>query len=314
MTEFFLSPTFWKTVLASTTPVMLATLAANMMTKSGIFNLAIEGSMLICALTGVVISAFTQNLWAGCLVAVLMGVLVSFIFGYFALIMKGAMNACGVAMNLIASGGTVFVLVMLTGSKANSSALKSLTFPVVEIPFIKDIPILGTIISGQNLVTYIGWGIVALTAWMLYKTKLGINIRAVGENPEAARAAGINVIFHQFVALAICGISCAFGGMYLSMGALRSFTTGMVAGRGYMSLAMDAMSQGNPVVGCLSSLLYGFSDTITVYLQLYSKIDLKLIEAFPYLFIIAVLVVIQGIRKMIARKKEKLASLSQAAS
>lgn len=90
--------------------------------------------MLICALTGVVISAFTQNLWAGCLVAVLMGVLVSFIFGYFALIMKGAMNACGVAMNLIASGGTVFVLVMLTGSKANSSALKSLTFPVVEIP------------------------------------------------------------------------------------------------------------------------------------------------------------------------------------
>ena len=314
MTEFFLSPTFWKTVLASTTPVMLATLAANMMTKSGIFNLAIEGTMLICALTGVVISAFTQNLWAGCLVAVLMGVLVSFIFGYFALIMKGAMNACGVAMNLIASGGTVFVLVMLTGSKANSSALKSLTFPVVEIPFIKDIPILGTIISGQNLVTYIGWGIVALTAWMLYKTKLGINIRAVGENPEAARAAGINVIFHQFVALAICGISCAFGGMYLSMGALRSFTTGMVAGRGYMSLAMDAMSQGNPVVGCLSSLLYGFSDNITVYLQLYSKIDLKLIEAFPYLFIIAVLVVIQGIRKMIARKKEKLASLSQAAS
>ena len=314
MTEYFLSPTFWKTVLASTTPVMLATLAANMMTKSGIFNLAIEGTMLICALTGVVASAFTQNLWAGCLVAVLMGVLVSFIFGYFALIMKGAMNACGVAMNLIASGGTVFVLVMLTGSKANSSALKSLTFPVVEIPFIKDIPILGTIISGQNLVTYIGWGIVALTAWMLYKTKLGINIRAVGENPEAARAAGINVIFHQFVALAICGISCAFGGMYLSMGALRSFTTGMVAGRGYMSLAMDAMSQGNPVVGCLSSLLYGFSDTITVYLQLYSKIDLKLIEAFPYLFIIAVLVVIQGIRKMIARKKEKLASLSQAAS
>lgn len=258
MTEFFLSPTFWKTVLASTTPVMLATLAANMMTKSGIFNLAIEGTMLICALTGVVVSAFTQNLWAGCLVAVLMGVLVSFIFGYFALIMKGAMNACGVAMNLIASGGTVFVLVMLTGSKANSSALKSLTFPVVEIPFIKDIPVLGTILSGQNLVTYIGWGIVALTAWMLYKTKLGINIRAVGENPAAARAAGINVIFHQFVALAICGVSCAFGGMYLSMGALRSFTTGMVAGRGYMSLAMDAMSQGNPVVGCLSSLLYGF--------------------------------------------------------
>ncbi|MBS5284611.1 MAG: ABC transporter permease [Clostridiales bacterium] len=314
MMDFFLSPAFWKTVLASTTPVMLATLSANMMTKSGIFNLAIEGTMLICALTGVVASAFTQNLWIGCLAAVVMGVFVSFVFGYFALIMKGAMNACGVAMNLAATGGTVFILVMLTGSKANSSALKSLTFPVVEIPVIKEIPVLGTILSGQNMVTYIGWLIVALTAWMLYKTKLGINIRAVGENPSAAKAAGISVLFHQFAALAICGVACSFGGMYLSMGALSSFTTGMVAGRGYMSLAMDAMSQGNPIVGCLSSLLYGFSDTITVYLQLYSKIDLKLIEAFPYLFIIAVLVVIQGIRRAVAHRKEKLASLQQAAS
>lgn len=312
MMQFFLSPTFWKTVLASTTPVMLATLAANMMTKSGIFNLAIEGTMLICALTGVVVSAFTQNLWVGCIVAVVMGIAVSFIFGYFALIMKGAMNACGVALNLVASGGTVFVLVMLTGSKANSSALRSLTFPVVDIPILKDIPVLGTIFSGQNMVTYIGWVIVILTSWMLYKTKLGINIRAVGENPAAAKAAGLNVIFYQFVALAICGVACSFGGMYLSMGALKSFTTGMVAGRGYMSLAMDAMSQGNPIVGCLSSLLYGFSDTITVYLQLYSKIDLKLIDAFPYLFIIVVLIIIQTIRKTIAHRKEKLASLQQA--
>ena len=312
MMQFFLSPTFWKTGLVSTTPVMLATLAANMMTKSGIFNLAIEGTMLICALTGVVVSAFTQNLWVGCIVAVAMGIAVSFIFGYFALIMKGAMNACGVALNLVASGGTVFVLVMLTGSKANSSALRSLTFPVVDIPILKDIPVLGTIFSGQNMVTYIGWVIVILTSWMLYKTKLGINIRAVGENPAAAKAAGLNVIFYQFVALAICGVACSFGGMYLSMGALKSFTTGMVAGRGYMSLAMDAMSQGNPIVGCLSSLLYGFSDTITVYLQLYSKIDLKLIDAFPYLFIIVVLIIIQTIRKTIAHRKEKLASLQQA--
>lgn len=119
-----------------------------------------------------------------------MGVIISFIFGYFALVMKGAMNACGVAVNLIATGGTVFVLVMLTGSKANSSALKSLTFPVVNIPVLKDIPVLGTIFSGQNLVTYIAWAIVAVTAWMLYKTKLGINIRAVGENPAAAKARG----------------------------------------------------------------------------------------------------------------------------
>lgn len=148
---------------------------------------------------------------------------------------------------------------------------------------------------------------------MLYKTKLGINIRAVGENPAAAKAAGINVLFHQFVALAICGVACSFGGHVPFHGRLKSFTTGMVAGRGYMALAMDAMSQGNPIIGCLSSLLLGFSDTITVYLQLYSQMDLKLIDAFPYLFIIVVLVIIQAIRGMIAKRKERLASLSQAA-
>ena len=168
MMEFFMSPTFWKTVLASTTPVMMATLAANIMTKSGIFNLAIEGTMLICALTGVIASAYSQNLWVGCMVAVLMGVFISFVFGYFALIMKGAMNACGVAVNLIGTGGTVFVLVMLTGSKANSSALTSLTFPVINIPGLQNIPVIGTILSGQNMVTYIGWVIVALTSWVLY--------------------------------------------------------------------------------------------------------------------------------------------------
>ena len=223
MMEFFMSPTFWKTVLASTTPVMMATLAANIMTKSGIFNLAIEGTMLICALTGVIASAYSQNLWVGCMVAVLMGVFISFVFGYFALIMKGAMNACGVAVNLIGTGGTVFVLVMLTGSKANSSALTSLTFPVINIPGLQNIPVIGTILSGQNMVTYIGWVIVALTSWMLYKTKLGINIRAVGENEEAAQSAGINVLKTRFISLLFCGVFCALGGMYLSMGSLKSF-------------------------------------------------------------------------------------------
>ena len=100
----------------------------------------------------------------------------SFVFGYFALIMKGAMNACGVAVNLIGTGGTVFVLVMLTGSKANSSSLTSLTFPVVNIPGLQNIPVIGTILSGQNMVTYIGWVIVALTSWML---GLGILLQVI---------------------------------------------------------------------------------------------------------------------------------------
>lgn len=308
MGSFLTSPSFWYSVLASTTPVMLATLAANIVTKSGIFNLAIEGTMLICALAGVLASAFTQNLLVGALVGVLFGILVSYILGYFALVMKGPMNSCGVAINLTAAGGSVFVLATVTGSKITSSSLTSMTFPRIHIPLVQDIPVLGQIISGHNLVTYLGWIFAVLTWLMLYKTTLGRNIRAVGENEEAAKSAGINVLKMKFTALALCGVFCAFGGMYLSMGSLNSFTAGMVSGRGYLALAMDAMSQGNPLVGWASSLLYGFSDTITVYLQLYSNLDLKLIDAFPYIFIIVVLVALQVFKNRLKRHREKVAA------
>ena len=312
MTSFLTSPSFWYSVLASTTPVMLATLSANIVTKAGIFNLGIEGTMLICALAGVLGSAFTKSLWIGALIGILLGIIVSFILGYFALIMKGPMNACGVAINLTATGGTVFVLATVTGSKITSSSLTSLSFPAVHIPLIRNIPVLGDILSGHNLVTYLGWLFAILTWLMLYKTKLGRNIRAVGENEEAAKSAGINVLRMKFYSLALCGIFSAFGGMYLSMGSLNSFTAGMVSGRGYLALAMDAMSQGNPLIGWLSSLLYGFSNTITVYMQLYSNLDLKLINAFPYIFIIVVLVILQLIKRLIKKRREHAAALQMA--
>ena len=303
--EFLISPNFWSSVLASTTPVLLATLAANIMTKAGMFNLGIEGTMLMCALAGVLASAFTGSLFLGALLGVLLGILVSFVLGYFILKMNAPMNACGVAINLAATGGTVFILAMVCGSKNNSTSIVSASFPNINIPILKDIPVLGQILSGQNFVTYLSWIFVALTALMLYGTRLGVNIRAVGENEEAARSAGINVLLTKFIALALCGVFCAFGGMYLSMGAMPSFTAGMVSGRGFMSLAMDAIAQGDPLIGCASSFLYGFSDTITVYLQLYSKLDLKLISAFPYVCILVVLMIIQACRKMIESRKQR---------
>ena len=180
--KFLISPNFWSSVLASTTPVLLATLAANIMTKAGMFNLGIEGTMLMCALAGVLASAFTGSLFVGALLGVLLGILVSFILGYFILKMNAPMNACGVAINLAATGGTVFILAMVCGSKNNSTSIVSASFPNINIPILKDIPVLGQILSGQNFVTYLSWIFVALTALMLYGTRLGVNIRAVGEN------------------------------------------------------------------------------------------------------------------------------------
>lgn len=297
------STSFWFSVLASTTPILLATLASNMMTQSGMFNLALEGTMLISALTGVVISAYTQSLLLGLLGGLLSGILISFLLGYFALVLKGSMNACGVAINLLASGGTVFVLTMLTGSKTNSTTLPSLSFPNLDIPLIGDIPVLGPILSGHNLITYVSWLCILVAWFFLFHTKTGRNLRAVGRNEEAARAAGINVLKMRFLALTFCGVFCSLGGMYLSMGSLHCFTAGMTAYRGYTALAMDAMSMANPVLSFFSSLLYGFSDAVTVYLELYTKMDLKIISAFPYVFVIAVLILVQFIKRHLRNKK-----------
>ena len=153
---FLLSSSFWFSVLASTTPVMLATLAANIVSQAGIFNLAIDGTMLICALAGVLGSAWTGNLLVGAVAGLFFGILVSFILGYFTLVMRGPMNACGVAINLAATGGTVFVLVLTAGSKITSSALVSKTFPNVKIPGLSAIPFIGKVLSGQNFFNLCG--------------------------------------------------------------------------------------------------------------------------------------------------------------
>lgn len=298
-----LSTNFWFSVLASTTPVLLATLASNMISQAGMFNLALEGTMLICALTGVVVSAYTQSLLLGMLGGVAAGLLVSLLLGYFSLILNGDMNACGVAINLLASGGTVFVLSMLTGSKATSAALPSLAFPTVEIPILKEIPVLGAILSGHNLITYLSWLCVFLAWFFLYRTKMGRNLRAVGENENAARAAGIHTTGMKFVALTFCGVFCALAGMYLSMGSLRSFTANMTSGRGYTALAMDAMSMANPVLALGSSVLFGFSDALTVYMELYTNLNLKVISAFPYVFVILILIVVHTVRKRLAARR-----------
>jgi simple sugar transport system permease protein len=300
------STPFWFQVLASTTPVLLATISANIMTQSGIFNLGIEGTMLISALAGVLGSAFSGSLVAGMCCGIAAGLIISFLLGYFALILKGPMNACGVAINLLATGGTVFVLTTLTGSKVTSSSLSSLTFPNIRLPLLERIPVAGEVLSGHNFITYLSWIFVVLTWIFLYRTMAGRNLRAVGENEEAARSAGINVNGMKFFAMGLCGLYCAFGGMYLSMGSLKSFTAGMTAGRGYLALALDSMSKGNPVLGFASSLLYGFSVSTTVYLQMYSNLDVKLISALPYVFIIVVLFIVQMVKRNLDKRRLRI--------
>ena len=298
--NLFLTSEFWYAVIRSTTPVLFSTLAIGITSKCGIINMASEGTMLIAALTGVIASAFSQSLIVGMIAGLLSGVIMAWLLGWFALKLRANIIVAGIAINLFATGGTVFTLVTLTGDKSISSSLQSKVFPTVEIPLIKEIPFFGKILSGHNILTYVALLMVVILFVLLYKTSLGLKIRSVGESEEAAQSVGIKVGRVQFISLTISGLLSACGGMFLSMGYVSMFTANMTAGRGYIALATDAMAGSHPVGAFLASLIYGFSDSLSIYMQ-ETQIPLEFIQMFPYAFIIIVFAVFSFFQ----RKKEK---------
>lgn len=278
-------PEFYFAMLRSATPVLLTTLGAMISSRSGTSNIALEGTMLISAFVGVVVSAFSQSAWIGFLGAVLAGFVISNILAYFILKLNSNAVISGIALNTFASGGTIFVLYLITGEKGASTSLPSLKLPNVTLPFIKDIPVIGTVLSGHHVLTYAALILVAVV-WYLFKyTRLGMHIRAVGESPDAAESVGIPVRRVKYIALSLSGVLTGMAGAFLSMGYVGLFSSGMTAGRGYIALATQAIAAGNAVIGMLASLLFGFCSSMANYLQS-SNIPLQFIQMMPYLIIV----------------------------
>lgn len=294
-------PEFYFAMFRSATPVLLTTLGAMISSRSGTSNIALEGTMLISAFTGVVVSAFTQSALAGFLGAVLAGFVISNILAYFILKLNSNAVISGIAINTFASGGTIFVLYLITGEKGASTSLPSLKLPSLSLPVIRDIPVIGTILSGHHVLTYTAL-ILVIAVWYLFKyTKLGMHIRAVGESPEAAQSVGIPVQRVKYTALSLSGILTGMAGAFLSMGYVGLFSSGMTAGRGYIALATQAIAAGNAVIGMLASLLFGFCSSLANYLQT-SGVPLQFIQMMPYLIIIIAYTVYCA---MVERRKKK---------
>ena len=302
--ELIFSTDFLYMWIRVATPILLASLGAVICTKAGVVNLGLEGIMLISALAGVLGSAFGGSFWIGLLTGLLASVAVSAVFAYFHLVLKANNVLCGTAVNTMASGLTVFVLQLATGEKGNSSSLKSFSFPNVDIPIIKDIPVLGGILSGHNALTYLALAMVVVIWFFLYKTPTGLRMRAVGENPNAASSVGQNVIKIQFLAIVLCGLMTGLGGMYLSMGYLTMFVRDMTAGRGFIALAACSMGQATPVGALISSMIFAFFDGLSNILQVL-KIPSEFIQMLPYLATIAGLTVYSIQKSAAASRKIK---------
>jgi len=277
------SPEFINATLRTTTPILFATLASAVASKSGITNMALEGIMLFSALFGVIFSAAFHSAWLGLLVTMVLGGFIGFILAFFVLKLKTDEILAAIAINLIATGGTVFTLLTVSGDRGVSSSIKSLQLPKITLPIIENIPYLGQIISNQNILTYLSLIMVVVVHIFLYKTPLGLRIRAVGENKDAAESVGISSKKVQFIALIISGVLASIGGFFLSGGYMTYFTKDMSAGRGFIALAAATMGGNTPVGGLLVSLLFGAAQAFSNIMQMGGSLPHELVQMLPYI-------------------------------
>jgi general nucleoside transport system permease protein len=287
--ENFLSADFAFAILRVSTPLIWASLAAAISIKSNVINIAIDGIMLVAALVGVIVSGYLQNIYIALLAAILAGVTVAGILGFFSLKLNTNIFIGGIALNMFASGITIFILYLATNDKAASSSLTSQVVPSWNIPVIEDIPIIGQVLSGHNALTYLAFAGIILYYFILFHTKFGLRLRAVGENPEAVNSVGISIFKTKFTAFLLSGFFASLGGIFLSMGYLSFFVKDMTGGRGIMGLAIALMSGGHPLGMFFSSILFGVTMQVVNNIKTL-RVPSELVEIIPYVVVIIVLI------------------------
>lgn len=303
MLEYLLSSDFVFAVIRMGTPLLFVGMAAVIGAKANVLCIAYEAMMLFAALFGVIGSAYTQNVWIGMLCGVSAGLVIAAIFAYFVLYLNTKALLAGLALNTLGTGGTVYIVYLLTGMKLDTSALASLRFPNIHIPFLKEIPILGDLLSGHNLLSYIAFLMVYIVWYFIFKTRLGLRIRAVGEDPAAAQSVGINVKQTKFTAILISGFIASLGGLFMSMAYMPYFTTNMTAGRGFIGIAAQNLGRGSPLLTMLYTLVFGASMAIGNTAQSF-RLPSQFASMMPYLLTLIGLVAI-GIKNKAKLKETK---------
>lgn len=303
------TPEFFFSIIRISAPIIFATLGAIVVEKAGFCNIGLEGLMMFSALSGSLVSFYAGSWFWGFLAALATGVLMSLLMGFFAFRLKTDITLVGIAVNMMGSGGTLFlckVITNLTQGKAMASTTglitRTLCIPDITIPLINKIPFLGGVLSGHNLLTYLAFLFCLLTSIMLYRTPLGLNIRAVGENPNAASSVGVSVTRIKYIAIAFSGLMSGFGGAFMSMAYAQGWSLDMVSGRGFIALAAQAMGGGECLGGMLSAVVFGFAQALGIKFSAIG-LDSNLASPIPYAVTIIGLVIFAIVRNRRMRKR-----------
>ncbi|NOX41926.1 MAG: ABC transporter permease [Alphaproteobacteria bacterium] len=284
------------------TVLILASLAGLFSERAGIFDIGLEGKMLVAAFLSAAVSYETGNVWLGVLAGIAGSMLFSLIHGLASITYRGDQLISGVALNFLASGLTVVIGNALyqkgggTPTLTGGARFHDITLPFVDV--LRDVPILGPIyanvISGHTAIVYIALLAVPLSWWILFRTRFGLRLRAVGENPASVDTAGISVVRQRYAAVMIAGVLCGIAGAYLATSQAASFGREMTAGRGYIALAALIFAKWRPFYILGATLLFGFLEAISL---LYPKIDVfslftipvQFTNALPYILTVVIL-------------------------
>ncbi len=323
------SAAFLGAILRVMTPILLPSLGALISDRAGVINIGLEGIMLGGAFTGATVGSYLKNggvpdvtaAFAGLGAAVVVSILLALLLAFFHLHLAGDLILGGIAINILASAGTVAISYELSGGRGSgTTGLANVSLPTVDLSFLKSLPVLGdflyTVFGNQNVMTWISFVAVAVIWFLMYRMPVGKHLRAVGENPDAAASVGINVRRIRYLALAISGILAGLGGVHLSMGYLSfGFTRDMTAGRGFIALVTPALGNGTPFGTMLASLLFGAFAALETRL---GGIDIpsQIPQMIPYAATIIALVVyaLQRRRAVLARQRRFEQQLRDAAA
>jgi len=282
----------FQNTLRTATPVVLAALGVLMTDHVGIMNIGMDGMMLCGAFFAVLGSCFLGGWVGGLALALAIGLLLGLFFGLFVIKFKSDEYIIGVALNIFAGGLTVFLLRTIfgvAGAYSGTEALPIYPLPKINIPVLRDIPVLGDLLSGNTLLVYISWILVAISYVLIYRTPLGFWMRAAGEHPESLRAAGKSPEKMKYLASAMCGLFSGLAGAHLSLGYLTMFTENMSASRGFIAVACVIFGASNPPRVFLAALLFGFIDALGMRMQSFN-ISSNLTSLAPYLVTVVMMV------------------------
>ncbi|UXU76258.1 MULTISPECIES: ABC transporter permease [unclassified Paracoccus (in: a-proteobacteria)] len=283
------------------TPLLLACLAGLYSERAGVFDIGLEGKMLMAAFTSASVAYATGSAWLGLLAGIAGALSLAVLHGLASISFRGNQLISGVAINFLAAGLTVllgqkiFALGGRTPSLEGAARFRPITLPLAQE--LRDVPILGPIyaelISGHTILVYVAFLMVPLTWWVLYRTRFGLRLRAVGENPASVDTAGVSVTRLRYGAVMICGVLCGIAGAYLATGISAGFVKEMTAGRGFIALAALIFAKWRPWAALGATFLFGLLEAVA---NRFPNLDLGVVtvpsmfmNALPYILTVIIL-------------------------